>query len=154
MRAGRGSGAAGQRCSTAGTRSAPKEVDAREDHSGMIPARKTPPARPDRVIGPYRVRPSSGRYGVGDLLEYLFYCLSSATCSKLGSRSRRSLGSCAGISRRFSTVIVSLDGAKPKYQHKEDAGDSDCYVTPVVTSSHITTESNGTYNEEEKRDVK
>jgi hypothetical protein len=41
-----------------------------------------------------------------------------------------------------------------KGPHKEDAGDSDCYVTPVVTSSHITTESNGTYNEEEKRDVK
>jgi hypothetical protein len=31
-----------------------EQVDAREDHSGMISARKTPPATPDRVIEPHR----------------------------------------------------------------------------------------------------
>jgi hypothetical protein len=31
------------------------QVDAREDHSGMISARKTPPATPDRVIEPYTI---------------------------------------------------------------------------------------------------
>jgi NADPH-dependent 2,4-dienoyl-CoA reductase/sulfur reductase-like enzyme len=31
-----------------------KQVDDREDHSGMISARKAPPATPDRVIEPHR----------------------------------------------------------------------------------------------------
>jgi hypothetical protein len=36
-----------------GEQTADEQVDAREDHSGMISARRTPPARPDRVIEPY-----------------------------------------------------------------------------------------------------
>src|ERR1019366_4032189 len=39
----------------AGEQAAHDQVDAREDHSGMISAWKTPPARPDRVIEPNRI---------------------------------------------------------------------------------------------------
>ena len=42
----------------AAEQTAHKQVDDREDHSAMIPARKTPPARPDRVIEPHRLRPN------------------------------------------------------------------------------------------------
>ncbi len=42
----------------AGEQIAHELVDARQDHSGMISARKTPPARPDRVIEPYRCWPA------------------------------------------------------------------------------------------------
>ena len=39
----------------AAEQAAHKQVDSREDHSGAISPRKTPPATPDRVIEPYRI---------------------------------------------------------------------------------------------------
>jgi hypothetical protein len=36
-----------------------KQVDAGEDHSAMIPARKTPAAGPDRVIEPHKIQRST-----------------------------------------------------------------------------------------------
>ena len=39
----------------AAEQAAHKQVDGREDHSGMISPRKTPPATPDRVIEPCRI---------------------------------------------------------------------------------------------------
>jgi uncharacterized protein (DUF2249 family) len=40
----------------AGEQTAQDQIDAREDHSEMISAWKMPPARPDRIIEPHRVR--------------------------------------------------------------------------------------------------